>query len=344
MWKPKHATDIRELGHYREPKPHQKAKNLLPYHRKNRMLKLSLEALQIVDAIDRRGSFSAAGKELFRVPSTISYTVAKLEEDLGVRIFERTGPRVALTPAGRELLKEGRYLLTAAGNLESRVRRVACGWETEITVGMDLVLSPMRLIDDIADFYKIADQTRLRLVLEALSGTWEALLDRRVDLLVGAPNVGPAGGGYTAEPIGEVAFVFAVAPVHPLAQADHPLTAADLQQHRAVAVADSARRLPARTVGLGLGQDVLTVPNMHVKYQFQMAGLGFGFLPEPYARDAIAAGLLVEKQVEEPRPPEALCLAWRTGEDGEALKWWIERIRTRVAQHTIESLMVGVDG
>jgi DNA-binding transcriptional LysR family regulator len=53
------------------------------------MLRLSLEALQIVDAIDRRGSFSAAGKELHRVPSTISYTVSKLEDDLGVQVFER---------------------------------------------------------------------------------------------------------------------------------------------------------------------------------------------------------------------------------------------------------------
>ena len=86
--------------------------------------------LQVLDAIDRRGSFAGASKELHRVPSTISYVVAKLEDDLGVQIFERMGPRVALTPAGIELLKEGRYLLKAAQDLEHRVRRVASGWET----------------------------------------------------------------------------------------------------------------------------------------------------------------------------------------------------------------------
>ena len=306
------------------------------------MLKLSLDALQIVDAIDRRGSFSAAGKELFRVPSTISYAVSKLEEDLGVRIFDRFGPKVSLTPAGQELLKEGRYLLKAAGNLESRVRRVACGWETEIAVGMDLIFSPLALQDDITEFYKIADQTRLRIVLEALSGVWEALLDRRVDLLIGAASAGPSGGGYTSEPLGKVPFVFAVAPFHPLAQVTHPLSTADLQQYRAVAVADSARRLPARTVGLSFGQDTLTVPDMHAKYQFQVAGLGFGFLPQPLARNAIAKGLLVEKQVEEQREPETVHLAWRTGENGEALKWWIDRIRRKVAAGRIESLMAAV--
>lgn len=106
------------------------------------MLRLSLDALQILDAVDRRGSFAAAGKELHKVPSTISYTVAKLEEDLGVQVFERLGPKVALTPAGQELLKEGRYLLRAAQDLEHRVRRVASGWETEFTIGMDSMLSP----------------------------------------------------------------------------------------------------------------------------------------------------------------------------------------------------------
>jgi DNA-binding transcriptional LysR family regulator len=135
-----------------------------------------------------------------------------------------------------------------------------------------LIFSPIALQDEIGAFYKIADQTLLRIVLEALSGVWEALLDRRVDLLIGAASEGPAGGGYTLEPIGEVPFIFAVA------------------------VADSARRLPTRTVGLSFGQDKLTVPDMHAKYQFQVAGLGFGFLPQAYARNAIAKGLLVENR------------------------------------------------
>src|SRR4051795_9496583 len=105
------------------------------------MLRLSLDALLTVDTIARPGSFSSAAKELFRVPSTISYTVAKLEEDLGVQLFERFGPRVVLTPAGEELLKEGRYLLKAAGALESRLLRVASGWEPEFTLAMDSFLS-----------------------------------------------------------------------------------------------------------------------------------------------------------------------------------------------------------
>jgi DNA-binding transcriptional LysR family regulator len=306
-----------------------KAENLPTYYRKNRMLRLSLEALEIIDAIDRRGSFSAAGRELFRVPSTISYTVAKLEEDLGVQVFERVGPKVALTTAGRELLKEGRYLLKAASDLESRVRRVASGWETELAIGMDSIFASIALKEDINAFYAVANQTRLRFVQETLSGAWEALLDRRVDLLIGAAGDGPSGGGYTAQAMGRIPFVFTVSPSHPLAQVAHPLQKTDLHKHRAIAVSDSARLMPARTVGLLFGQETLTVADMRTKYEFQLAGLGFGFLPEPYARPAIAAGLLLEKQVEEPKPPETFSVAWRTGEEGAALKWWVDRVSKR---------------
>lgn len=291
------------------------------------MLRLSLEALQIIDAIARRGSFSGAGKELFRVPSTISYTVAKLEEELGVQVFERQGPKVTLTVAGQELLKEGRFLLKAASDLECRVRRVASGWETEISLGMDSMLAPIALQDDITAFYEVTDQTRLRIMRESLSGTWEALLDRRVDLLIGAAGDGPSGGGYMAEPMGKISFVFVVAPSHPLAAVSHPLGKDDLGKYRAIAVSDSARQLPVRTIGLLFGQETLAVPDMRTKYEFQLAGLGFGFLPEPYARPAIAAGLLVEKEVDERKPDETFYLAWRTGEEGAALKWWIERMR-----------------
>jgi len=291
------------------------------------MLKLSLDALQILDAIDRRGSFAAAGKALHKVPSTISYTVAKLEEDLGVQLFDRVGPRAHLTPAGEALLEEGRHLLRAARELEMRVRRVASGWEAELTVAVDSMFAPALLAEDVRAFNAVAEQTRMRLITESLSGTWEALLDRRADLLVGAAGEGPSGGGYVVEPMGVVRFVFAVSPSHPLAAAPEPLGREQLATHCAIAVADSARRLLPRTVGLLMGQETVTVPDMVSKFRLQCAGLGFGFLPEPYVQQAVRDGRLVIKQVEEPKPDETFWLAWRTGEEGAALRWWRERMQ-----------------
>ena len=291
------------------------------------MLRLSLDALLVLDAIDRRGSFSAAARELFRVPSTVSYTVAKLEDDLGVALFDRRGPRVELTAAGLELLNEGRHLLKAAEDLEQRVRRVASGWETEFAIGLDSIFPAICLQTEINAFCAVADQTRLRIAHEALSGTWEALLDHRVDLLVGAAGEGPSGGGYGSEPMGTVEFVFAVAPTHPLAAISRTLGKTDLQAHRAIVVADSARRLSPRTVGVLFGQDTLTVPDMRSKVDFQCAGLGFGFLPRPCAEAAITAGMLVEKQVEEPKPAETFHLAWRSEKAGAARAWWLRALR-----------------
>lgn len=291
------------------------------------MLKLNLEALQIIDAIDRGGSFAAAAKELFRVPSTISYAVAKLEEDLGIRVFERAGPRIELTPAGRALLQDGRELLLAAQHLEHKVRRVARGWEAEFSIALDVLFSPALLIEEIREFYTVADSTRLRFSHEALSGVWEALLDRRVDLVIGASGEGPAGGGYQTERIGTIDFVFVVSPSHPLAAIERPLTKADLIAHRMISVGDSARRLPPRTVGLLVGQDTLTMPSLTEKFNFQLAGLGAGYMPEALVRPAIQEGRLVEKIVEERRAPETIYLAWRSGERGAALDWWLGKLK-----------------
>lgn len=292
------------------------------------MFRISLDALLILDAIDRLGSFAAAGNELFKVPSTISYTVNKLEQDLDVKLFERFGPKVTITKAGNELLKEGRHLLKAATDLEHRVRRVACGWETELTIGMDSIFSPSALITEVTEFYKIADLTRLKFSQEALSGTWEALLDRRVDLLIGAAGEGPSGGGYNSYLIGYIEFVFAVAPQHPLANLDAPITKSDLANHLAISVSDSVRKLPPRTVGLLFGQNTLALPDMQTKYDFQLAGMGFGFLPEPMVRNAISKGLLIIKNVEEPRKPEPIYMAWRSEEVGAGLTWWINKVKS----------------
>src|SRR3569833_4787187 len=91
-------------------------------------MNLTLESLRILDAIDRKGSFAAAALALDRVPSALTYSVRKLEEDLDVLLFDRRGHRAKLTPAGQELLPEGRNLLRAADELEQRVKRTVSGW------------------------------------------------------------------------------------------------------------------------------------------------------------------------------------------------------------------------
>lgn len=289
------------------------------------MLKLTLEAIELVDAIARHGSFAGASERLHKVPSTISYAVAKLEEQLGFALFTRNGPRVALTPAGQEMIREGRWLLPSARQLESRMRQIATGFESEVRLVHDSLIPTAAFNPDICAFEDLHCGTRLRIASEALTGTWEALREGRADIIVAAGE-GPAGGGYKAVAVGSLAFAFCTTATHPLAQRRRPLTRADLLEHTAIVVGDGARQLTDRTVGLLSGQRRITVPNMQAKIAAQAAGLGHGFVPRACVRVELETGVLVELQVEEPRPDETFWLAWRPDHMGEALKWWRQRL------------------
>lgn len=290
------------------------------------MFRLTLDALQTVDAIARHGSFSAAAEALHKVPSTISYTVSRLEGLLGVELFERQGPRVSLTPAGVELLREGRWLLSAAADLEARVRRIATGYETELRLVHDSLIRAEALVDAIARFEALDCGTRLRITTETMTGTWEALREGRADLVLAVGDA-PAGGGQQMVELGRIRYAFCIAPNHPLAAAKAPLTADDLLRHPAIVVADSARVLPARTIGIRSGQNRITVGDIASKRALQRAGIGHGFLPRNWIGDDLRRGVLIEREVDEPKPAESLWLAWRTETAGRALDWWREHLQ-----------------
>lgn len=292
-------------------------------------LKLSIEALEVIDAIARKGSFAAAAESLFRVPSALTYTVRKLEQDLGISIFDRSGHRASLTEAGAELLKEGRYLLEAAQTLECRVQRIATGIETDISIAISDLFSTKPIFDILHSFYEQQFGTRVKLSREVFGGSWDALISGRADISIGAPGEAPPGGGIATKLLGNLEFVFAVAPNHPLATNSEPLSQEDIVRYRAVAAADSSRNLPPRTSGILSGQDVLTVPDMQSKLAAQMAGLGVGYLPENLAKLGVKQNLLVIKQVLESKPLAPSFLAWhqhRKSSMGKSQQWLLKRL------------------
>ncbi|ROR34417.1 LysR family transcriptional regulator [Inmirania thermothiophila] len=288
--------------------------------------RISLDALVVLDAIERRGSFAAAAEELHRVPSAITYTVQKLEQDLGVVLFDRSGHRARLTEAGRVLVEQGRNLLWAAGGLERMVRQVATGWEAELAVAVSDLLPLERLFPLVEAFYAEHHGTRLRLLREVFGGVWDALASGRADLAIGASGEGPANGGYATRPLGHLPFVFVVPRGHPLAEAPEPVSDQVLLRHRAVAAADSSRRLPPRTAALLSGQDVLTLPEMRDKVAAHRHGLGVGHVPRYLVAADLAAGRLVEKRLAHASAPADLHLAWREDARGRALAWFVERL------------------
>ncbi|HZZ91678.1 MAG TPA: LysR family transcriptional regulator [Usitatibacter sp.] len=289
-------------------------------------MRLSLEALEVLDAIDRRGSFAAAADELHRVPSAITYSVRQLEDSLGVELFDRRGNRAILTSAGRELLGEGRRLLRAAADLECRVQQVARGWESELRIALDTIIPAAKLLPLVGEFIAEQAGTRLRIAHEVLGGTWDALASGRADLAIGAAGAPPAGRTYAVHALGRIEMRFVAAPSHPIVQEARPLTDAAIQRHRAVSVGDSSRLLAPRTLGLISGQDTLTVPSMEAKAAAHVAGLGVGFLPRQIAeREAAAARLAILEVAADP-PPMDIYFAWRAGQEGRALEWFTRRL------------------
>ena len=303
-------------------------------------MKISLELLQVLDAIDRHGSFTAAAKALHRVPSALSHAVAKLESDLDITLFIREGRRAMLNAAGRTLLDDGRHLLRAARELERRIQRIATGWESELRIGLDAIIPAERLLPLIRRFYDAGHQTQIRLSNEVLGGTWDALATDRADLVIGAPGDPPARGGIGSRQLCHTRMRLVVAPDHPLARAPTPITAADLALHRAIVIADTSQELTARTIGLQDGQDALRVPDMRAKAAAQLAGLGVGHLPGWIAAPEIAAGRLVELRTVEPHPPIRSHIAWRNRQVGKALQWFLDEL---ARPEVIAALSAGLD-
>ncbi len=281
----------------------------------------------MLDAIDRLGSFGRAASALGKVPSALTYSIRKLEDDLDVLIFDRRGYRAALTSAGKLLLDEGRRLLEHAASVEASIAQAAKGWEPELRIALDAILPWAWLEPHLAVYFKEACPTRLRISEETLAGSWDALADGRVDLVIGASGDVPNSAQFGSQGLFDVTFLFCVAPAHPLARATDPIASADVTEFRGVAVADTSRRLPLRTTGLLSGQDRLVVPNMRAKIDAQIAGLGAGYLATWFARPEIKTGRLIEKRVDAPKPVVGLVVAWRANARGRALDWWRERMR-----------------
>lgn len=284
-----------------------------------------LEALEVLDAIDKQGSFAAAAASLYRVPSAISYTINQLEGELGIRVFDRSGHRAVLTPAGQLLLDEGRRILLATRELAAAARRQADHWEPELKLAVDASQSPAALWPLIAEFTASHPAINVRISEEVLAGSWEALVDERVDLAIGVTDP-PANAGIQRRLFGHIAFVFCCAPGHPLASAEQPLSEDTIRAHRALVVADTARQFTPRSGNLVDGQPRLTVSSMSTKIEALEQGLGIGYCPRHWVDQALASGRLLMLETTTQPPPRETYLLWRRGEQGRALQWFIDRL------------------
>ena len=285
---------------------------------------LTLEALRVMDAIDRRGSFAAAADELGRVPSALSYTMQKLEEELDVVLFDRSGHRTKFTNVGRMLLERGRVLLEAADKLTTDAEALSRGWETHLTIVTEALFP---LVDRLA----AKANTQLSIITEVLAGAWERLETGRADIVIAPDMHFRSSSEINSRKLYSVMNVYVAAPGHPIHQEPEPLSEVTRVKYRGVAVADTARERPVLTVQLLDKQPRLTVTSLEDKRQALLAGLGVATMPYPFVEKDIAEGRLRVVSPEYTSEVDII-MAWRRDSMGEAKSWCLREIQKLFVQ------------
>jgi DNA-binding transcriptional LysR family regulator len=286
-------------------------------------MRITLDALLVLDAIDRGGSFAAAAEALLRVPSAVSYTVQKLEQDLGTAVFDRSGHRAKLTAAGTQLLKDGRELLRLAEQIEQKVREIGAGWEAHLSIAVGALIPLGPIYSLLRTFYDTPGHsaTHLKVTTESPSACWSLLLAGKSDLVIGVADRLAVTDDVRTRVLGEVELTLAVPPSHPLADASEPVAAHAIARHRVIHMAES----PFGEMLDDMSSDSVTVDDYASQVEAIRHGLGVGYVPAYLVRDDVAASRLVAKAVVD-APRMRLVVAWRRSGVGNGLQWFLDRL------------------
>lgn len=291
---------------------------------------ITIEALEILDAIDRRGSFAKAAEELNKATSALSYGVQKLEEQLDITVFQREGRRSVLTPAGRLILDEGRKILNSATLLAQKAKEVATGWEPLLRIAIDSTQNYTLIFQILSEFMKDHERLEVDIIECILSGGWEALEQDRVDLIIGSPGPVPLQKGYRAIPLPLTEMIPVIASHHPFAKKAHNADAITsvLPHLRRVVAHDTSTINITRSAGLTTGKQVIYVQTIDQKIAAQLAGLGIGHLPKHRIQPYLDKGQLIELKLES--APVENFLAWKISNKGKALQALTQLLSARL--------------
>ena len=248
---------------------------------------ISLGQWRCLVAVVDEGGYARAAEVLHKSQSAVTYAVQKIESTLGVSAFEIRGRKAVLTTTGEFLYRRARALLDEAGALERAARRVAAGWEAEITLVVEVLFPTWLLLQCLDRFGQEAPHTHIELIESVLGGTPEALVEGRADLAV-MPRV-PTG--FFGDLLMTVRFVPVAHPGHPLHDLGHELTERDLRNHRHVLVRDTGAQRDKSPLSVQT-QQRWTVSNMPTSIGAICRGYGFAWVPEEKIRTELNEGQL----------------------------------------------------
>jgi DNA-binding transcriptional LysR family regulator len=292
----------------------------------------TFDQLQVFLAIVEAGSFAGAARQLGRATSVVSYTIANLETQLGLELFDRnTTRKPVLTEAGHAILGDTRTITMALGDLVAKATGLHSGLEAEVSLVVDVMLPPCSLVQ-VLDAFQIEFPTvALRLYVEALGAVTQHVLD-------GIANVGVCGPvefnhvDLRRSQLGAVRLIPVAAPSHPLSRMG---LEADLH------VRDHVQLVLTDRSSLTRGQDfqVMAVKtwrlaDLGAKYALLKAGVGWGSMPEEMVRDDIREGRLVRLAVTAwDNAIYRLQTIYRTNSPpGPATRWLMDRLKETLTQ------------
>lgn len=249
--------------------------------------RVTLDQWRTLQAVVDHGGFAQAAEALHRSQSSVSYTVARLQEQLGVPLLRIEGRKAVLTEAGDVLLRRSRQLIHQASQLEELAHHMEQGWEAEVRLVVDAAYPNARLIQALTAFMPQSRSCRIRLREEVLSGVEEVLRDGTADLAISGLDI----TGYLGAELGAVEFVAVAHADHPLHQLQRKLSVQDLQNQMQIVVRDTGQRQPRDSGWLGAEQR-WTVGSLATSVAFVASGLGFAWLPRHLIGRELADGVL----------------------------------------------------
>ena len=248
--------------------------------------RISLEQWRSLQAVVDAGGYAQAAAVLHKSQSAVTYAVQRMESLLGVKVFEVVGRKAHLTPTGEVLYRRSKALLEEAGALEGAAGSLAAGWEPELRLAVEIIFPTWLLLQCFARFGGERPQTRIELYETVISGTEEALLQRKVDLAI-CSQVPP---GFVGDALIRVRFVAAAHPEHPLHRLGRELTLQDLRKYRHVVSRDTGSQ---RSSSSWLrAEQTWIVSQKATSIRAAVMGLGFAWFPEETVRGELERGEL----------------------------------------------------
>jgi len=289
---------------------------------------VSLDQLRTFIAAVDEGSFSAAGRRLRRAQSVVSQTLANLEGQLGVKLFDRSGHLPVLTDQGRALLADARAVACDIDLLKARAKSLAGGLEPELSVAVDVMFPVATFTSAVAAFQKQFPKTLLRFDIES-SAVVEPVLDGRCAIgVVGSWALAPPQLAH--EPLLTVRALTVVSAQHPLATHRGQIPLAVLAEHIQITHIDLSDISGSYEPRLKIPR-VWRLSHLGAKLAFLRAGFGFGALPLPLIEADLASGRLVEITTKDAPRGGRLIEMWaiyRTDSPpGPAGRWFIDRLK-----------------